>query len=75
MAESSIPAGQRGTFIPDSGAPVRAVVLVAHPDGRLVLEILPNHSVVTWAAGTVQAALQQAKAAPRPPLPPELVQE
>ena len=75
MPDTAIPAGQRGTFVPDTGAPVRGVVLCQHPDGRLVLEILPNNSVVTWAAGTVQAALQHAQQAPRPLLPPELVQE
>lgn len=40
MLESHLPAGMRGTFVPDTGAPLRAVVPVSHADGRIVLEVL-----------------------------------
>lgn len=40
MLESALPAGMRGTFVPETGAPLRAVVIVSHADGRIVLETL-----------------------------------
>jgi hypothetical protein len=55
---TSLPAGTRGTFVPDTGAPVRGVVLVAHPDGRMVLETLPADPPPVRRAAEVQPLLE-----------------
>lgn len=58
MLESSLPAGMRGTFVPDEGAPLRAVVIVSHADGRVVIETqpaagLPDATRLIAASGTL----------------------
>ena len=58
MVTVSIPAGTRGTFVPDSGDPVRGVVLVQHADGRIVLETLPPDPPPVWRAAAVQPVLE-----------------